>query len=96
MTVKHMVWLKTPEAVSDTEMESLMEKVRQMKSIPAVIDIVAGGNFKDTSHGYDYGVIMSYADKTTQRDYIAHPDHEKLRDEIKAMGVGVMALDFEH
>ncbi|VAW03361.1 hypothetical protein MNBD_ALPHA04-1525 [hydrothermal vent metagenome] len=96
MTVKHMVWLKTPDGVSSAEMESLMEKVRGMKTIPSVIDIVVGKNFKDTGHGYDYGVIMSYADKDAQREYIAHPDHEKLRDEIKAMDVGLMALDFEH
>lgn len=96
MTIQHMVWLKAPEGAPSTDMDSLIEEIRQMKSIPAVIDIVAGKNFKNTNHGYDYGVIMTYADKAAQRRYIEHPDHERLRDKIKTMGVGMMALDFEH
>ncbi len=96
MTIQHMVWLKAPEGASSADMENLIKEIRQMKSIPAVIDIVAGKNFKNTDHGYEYGVIMSYADKTAQRQYIQHPDHEKLRDKIRAMGVGMIALDFEH
>jgi len=96
MTVQHMVWLKAPEGGTHADMENLMEKILQMRSIPSVIDIVAGKNFKNTNHGYEYGVIMSYADKEAQRRYNEHPDHERLRDEIKAMGVGMMALDFEH
>ncbi len=96
MTVQHMVWLKTPEGATNADMEDLIEKILRMKSIPSVIDIVAGKNHKDTSHGYDYGVIMTYADKAAHRLYNEHPDHAKMRDEIKAMGVGMMALDFEH
>ncbi len=77
-------------------MEDLLCRVRQMQSIPSVLEIVAGKNFKDTDHGYDYGVIMTYADKAGQRRYIEHPDHQRMRDEIKAMGIGIMGLDFEH
>lgn len=96
MTIRHMVWLKAPDGISDTDMEDLLEDIRRMKSIPSVIDIVAGLNIKDTDHGFEYGVLMTYADKAAQQLYIKHPLHEKVRDRIKAMGVGMMGLDFEH
>ncbi len=96
MTVQHMVWLKAPEGRPGIDMDSLLEEIRRMKSIPSVIDIVAGKNFKNTDHGYEYGVLMTYADKAAQRRYIEHPDHAALRDKIKAMGVGMIVLDFEH
>jgi len=95
MTVHHMVWLKTPEGVSSSEMESLIEKIKQLKSIPAIIDISAGKNFKNTDHGYEYGVMMTYADRSAQRSYIDHPLHKELREEIKIIGVSMMALDYE-
>ncbi|MCF6263826.1 MAG: Dabb family protein [Xanthomonadales bacterium] len=96
MTILHMVWLKAPKGVSDANMEDLLEDIRCMKSIPSVINIVAGKNLKNTDHGYEYGVLMTYADKVAQQLYIKHPLHEKVRDQIKAMGVGMMGLDFEH
>jgi len=95
MTVQHLVWLKAPEGVSDSDMERLMMKIKQLKTIPAVVDISAGKNFKNTGHGYQYGVIMTYADKAAQRSYIEHPLHKELRDEIKNMNVAMMALDYE-
>jgi len=95
MTVHHMVWLKAPVGVSDSEMEGLMMKIKQMKSIPAVIDITVGKNYKNADHGYGYGVIMTYADKAAQRSYNEHPSHKELGTEIKNMGVAMMALDYE-
>ncbi len=96
MTIQHMVWLKPPPDVSSADMEGLLDKIRAMKSIPSVLDIVAGQNIKDTDHGFEYGVLMRYEDKAAQRLYMAHPDHGKVRDLIKAMGIGMMGLDFEH
>ncbi len=95
MTVHHMVWLQVPERVSEADMENLVSKIRGLKTIPAVMDISVGRNYRDADHGYQYGVLMTYPDRDAQRAYMEHDLHQALRGEIQGMGITLAALDFE-
>jgi len=95
MTVQHIVWLKAQEDISDSEMDDLMLRVKQLKTIPDVGSISTGKNFNDRKHGYNYGAVMTFPDKAALRAYLEHPEHQVMSAEVKRMCADILTFDFE-
>lgn len=96
MTIQHIVLLKAHEDVSTAEMDALMAKVKQLESIPEVLEITATKNINDRDHGYSYGAVMKFADANSLQSYLEHSEHQTMSVEVKRVCADILTVDFEH
>lgn len=77
--LKHCVFLSLR---SDAEMASVEEAMGRLQSlvgkIDGMIDFVCGPNrdFENKSGNYQFGFVVTFADRDAHLAYERHPDHE--------------------
>ena len=63
-----------------------MEASRSFGKIPGVLDVRVGevleSNRKIVDDSFDVAITLSFADTRSLTEYLAHPVHQKARDEI--------------
>lgn len=96
MPIEHFVAFKfkseVPETRRETHMVALRELVGQIDAIDA---LRCGQNFSERAQGFDYGLIVTLADREALKTYLEHPAHQAAAGPLKADCEDVMAVDFE-
>ena len=96
MAVEHFVAFKFKPDVSEARREEHMENLRSLESQIGVIrSLRCGRNFTDRAKGFDYGLIVTVADRHSLQVYADHPSHIAVAGPLKADCDDVFALDFE-
>ena len=84
--VHHVVlcWLK--DSGNASQRRRIMEASRSFGKIPGVLDVRVGevleSNRKIVDDSFDVAITLSFADTRSLTEYLAHPVHQKARDEI--------------
>lgn len=95
MAIEHVVAFKfkagIPESTRESHMTALRELVPQIEAIEA---LRCGKNFSDRAQGFDYGLIVTVADRKGLQAYLEHPAHLAAAGPLKADCEDVLAIDF--
>jgi hypothetical protein len=79
-----VVWLREPG--NQAHRERLLETSQQLTQIPGVISVVGGtvvpGDREVIDSSFDVALIFTLKDQQTLRQYVHHPLHQKLLEEV--------------
>src|SRR5688572_19333765 len=79
-----LVWMKTP--VDQEARRKIIEVTKTFKQIPGVIDARAGKGVPSTQpavdSSYDVGIVVTFKDRESLKNYGPHPIHEKAAREL--------------
>lgn len=84
--VHHVVicWLK--EAGNVSQRQQIVKAARSFRSIPGVLEVYSGrvlpSDRQIVDDSFDVAIIVSLADQKSLAAYLAHPRHQKAKDEI--------------
>lgn len=84
--VYHVVlcWLK--DAGNATHRSRIMEAAESFREIPGVLDVRAGEALASdrsiVDDSFDVAIVLSFADTQSLNEYLAHPVHEKTKEEV--------------
>ena len=95
--VHHMVLVKFPSAKFHRAGELLAALDTLRKQLPGFL-VLCGGPYSSSeglNQGYTHGYLMTFADSATRDRYLAHPEHEKIKQAFLPDLEGVVAFDFE-
>lgn len=95
--LEHIVLFRfKPETTTFTKQKIAEELLALKKTVPSIQDISAGPNFSDRNQGYEYGLVVRFADRQGLDAYQIHPDHQRLVHElIRPALADIIAVDYE-
>ncbi len=95
--IEHIVLFRFKPETSDATKTKIIQELLDLRSrIPSIRDISAGANFCDRSKGYDYGLVVRFADRQGLDEYQVHPDHQKVVVEwVRPNLAEILAVDYE-
>ncbi|MBU8905439.1 Dabb family protein [Desertibacillus haloalkaliphilus] len=77
--VTHIVLIKFSGAVTDAQVDKLIDKTLKLKDeIPGIIEIQQGRNFSNRSQGYDVGMTVKFENKQALENFGPHPKHQEV------------------
>lgn len=93
--LEHIVLFRLkPETTAAQEAE-LIRRLRALKDqIPGIIELTAGRNVRDVSHGYTVGLIVRLRDLDALEAYRAHPAHQEILRYIEEVTETRLAVDY--
>ena len=96
MPVKHVVWLKFKDEVSNERIEQHMESCRALvSSVPVVTNVECGASFTDRAGGFTHGIIVALPNRDALDTYMTHPNHIPVADALKADLADLRVMDIE-
>jgi hypothetical protein len=95
--LKHVVFLKFKEGVTEAEISGLEEG---LSALPAKISEIKGYQFgRDVVHSersYDFALVSDFDNLEALKRYQVHPDHLPVIDMVRSTSAGILAVDFEY
>lgn len=95
--IEHIVLFRfKPETSQETKV-SIQREIKALRSlIPGILDLSMGPNFCERSQGYEYGLVIRFADRPSLDSYQVHPEHQRIvKDLIKPALADILAVDYE-
>jgi len=97
--LKHVVvcWLKEPG--NQDHRQQLFESKDILKDIPGVLDVNVGSvlqsNRAIVDDSFDVAFVFSFQDSTAMVNYLSHPDHKNLQQELlRPLVEKILVYDF--
>ena len=79
-----LVWLKTYR--NEMRINKIMEASRELKNIPGVLEVSTGKVLRSSrvivDDTFDVSIIIKFASKEYLEDYLIHPIHVKIANEV--------------
>ena len=97
--VEHIVLVKLkPDATQEEIKAFTLALLSLADEVPGIVEISAGVNSspEDQNKGYNYGIIVSFADGAARDVYLTHPNHIKVGKEYISLIEDLLIVDFEH
>ncbi len=93
--LEHIVLFKLKPETTEAEEAELIRRLRDLKhQIPGIIELTAGRNVRDISHGYTVGLIVRLRDVDALEAYRAHPAHQEILKYIEQVTETRLAVDY--
>jgi hypothetical protein len=96
--IQHMVLLRFKPDISEQEIGSLFQQVDDLKRVVPGMRYFAGGKYaspEGLNQGYTHGFLVTFDDVAARDAYLAHPDHDRVKDAIIPCVDAVVAFDFQ-
>jgi hypothetical protein len=95
--LEHIVLFRfKPEITAITKEKIVTELMALNGKVPSILDISAGPNFSDRNQGFEYGLVVRFADRQGLDAYQVHPDHQHIVHElIRPALADILAVDYE-
>src|SRR5437762_14300597 len=96
--VKHIALVRFKDGSSDEQVQKLFDDILDItESIPGIEDYVSGNNMspEDLNQGYTHGFIMTFSDRAARDAYLAHPEHQRVKELIMPQLESLIVFDFE-
>lgn len=98
--IEHVVLLKLKEGVTADQTQKLLDGLSKLKKVlPGLLDVSGGYNNspEGKSGGFTYGFIVRFSDAAARDEYVPHPEHQKLAQElVRPIADGVLVFDYQH
>lgn len=95
--LEHIVLFRfKPETTAYTKQKIVTDLMALKDKVPSILDISAGPNFSDRNQGFEYGLVVRFADRQGLDAYQVHPDHQSIVHELIRPAVAdILAVDYE-
>ena len=98
--IEHVVLLKLKEGVTTDQTQELLDGLNKLKEVlPGMLDVSGGYNNspEGKSSGFTYGFIVRFSDAAARDEYVPHPEHQKLAQElVRPIVDDVLVFDYQH
>jgi hypothetical protein len=95
--LKHVVFLKFNEGVTDVEIIALQNA---LGGLPALIPEIKGFQFgRDIVHSkrsYDFALVADFENLDAMKRYQVHPTHVPVVGQVRSLSASILAVDFEY
>jgi hypothetical protein len=96
MTVRHVVWFKFKDGVSDDRMEQHLAACRSLVGpVPPLISLECGKSYVDRAGGLTHCIIVTVRDRQGLNAYLEHPVHVPVATALKADVAELKVMDIE-
>jgi hypothetical protein len=93
--IDHLVFLAAREEASSEDIEDLTSSIRGLKdTVPSVVDLSVGENFRERSGGYTHGVFVRFESVEGLQEYMKHPDHLAVVEKLDTLTTRIV-VDYE-
>jgi hypothetical protein len=96
--IQHMVLLRFKPDISEQQIDRLFEQVDDLKRVVPGMRYFAGGKYSSPeglNQGFTHGFLVTFDDVAARDAYLAHPDHDRVKDDIIPCIDAVVAFDFQ-
>lgn len=95
--LEHIVLFRfKPETTTYTKQKIVEELMALKGKVPSILSISAGPNFSDRNQGFEYGLVVRFADRQGLDSYQVHADHQHIvHDLIRPALADILAVDYE-
>ncbi len=95
--LKHVVFLKFKEGITDTEIAALEKALGGLPAkIPEIKGFQFGRDIVRSERSYDFSLVSDFADLEAMKRYQVHPDHVPVIAMVRSISAGILAVDFEY
>jgi len=98
--VEHIVLLKLKDGVTESQTRELLAGLNKLRSVmPGILDVSGGYNSspEGKSSGFTYGFMVRFSDMAARDEYLSHPEHQKLAQNlVRPIVDDVLVFDYEH
>ena len=95
--LKHVVFLKFKEGVTDSEIASLEKSLRELPAkIPEIKGFQFGRDIVRSERSYDFSLVSDFDDLEAMKRYQVHADHLPVIAMVRSVSAGILAVDFEY
>ena len=95
--LKHVVFMKFNEGVTDAQISSLENA---LTGLPAKISEIKGLQFgRDVVHSersYDFSLVSDFDNLEAMKRYQVHPHHLPVIALVRTLSASILAVDFEY
>jgi hypothetical protein len=95
--LKHVVFMKFKEGITEAEISSLE---KGLGALPAKIPEIKGFQFgRDVVHSersHDFALVSDFENMEAMKRYQVHPDHVPVVGMVRSMSASILAVDFEY
>ena len=98
MTITHVVLVQWSDGVDSSEIDWVRAYTQTLQSnIAGIRSVVEGPSAspENLEAGYDYGLVIVFADGTARDIYLTHPSHTPLADALRRNSARVAVFDLE-
>lgn len=93
--LKHLVFLKFHDDVSESDIEKLEKMLGNLPSvIPEIKGYLFGRDVVKSERSYDFALDSDFEDLEALKRYQKHPEHLKVLEHVKALCKSILAVDF--
>src|SRR5260370_6695944 len=91
----HVVLLKPKDKIAQAKIVAVLEHLKTIqKVITGIVSVKVGENLRGpNSQGYTYGMVIQFANRESFNDYVPHPAHRAVGEEMQPIFQSVIGLD---
>jgi hypothetical protein len=95
--LEHIVLFRFKPETTELTRQRIVDGLMALKGqVPSILDISAGPNFSDRNQGFEYGLVVRFADRQGLDSYQVHPAHQQVVQElIRPALADILAVDYE-
>jgi hypothetical protein len=96
MTILHIVLIDWKQGIQEAGLNNLRSSARGMsRTIPGIIKIEEGHSVspEGLEDGFDYALVVTFANAAARDAYLPHPDHQAVAQKIAAHCNRVLVFD---
>jgi len=95
--ITHVVLLKIKDGVTDREIATALDRVRELQqAVPGIMSVQVGHNLNISNNkGYTYGFIMQFVDAEHLIAYAPHPAHQVVSEALMHISESIIDFDIE-
>src|SRR5512139_697279 len=95
--LKHVVFLKFNEGVTDLEIASLQNALGGLPElIPEIKGFQFGRDIIRSERSYDFALVSDFENLEAMKRYQVHPDHVPVVGMVRSLSASILAVDFEY
>ena len=96
--VHHLVLLKFKPDTTPATVAALFEALGRLRTVIPGIEAFRGGPYaspEGLNQGFTHGFAMTFSSVAARDAYLAHPEHERVKEQFLPGVADVIAFDFE-
>jgi len=95
--LKHVVFLKFKEGITDTEIATLEKALGGLPAkIPEIKGFQFGRDIVRSERSCDFSLVSDFDNLEAMKRYQVHPDHVPVIAMVRSISASILAVDFEY
>ena len=96
MAIEHIVIMKIREEAPELDLRLLFRECEeQLESVPGVVSVSIGSNFRKGNSGYTHAMLIRFRDRTALDGFMPHANHVAAGKRLQEVFSDFIILDYE-